>query len=98
MESVKKVECLNPHTGRRMNIDAPIYNMVSKAVYHSLKKNPNVIAYAQIVTEVKKYFKERKTSFKRSVEWYTVTVKNDLEAKGIIKTHVEKGKKLNRLK
>jgi len=32
------------------------------------------------------------------VEWYAVTVKNDMVAKGVIETFMEKGKKLHRLK
>jgi hypothetical protein len=31
------------------------------------------------------------------VDWYAITVKNDLQAKGIIEAYTEKGKKLHRL-
>ena len=34
----QKVECLNPNTGGRMNIDKKIYDLFSKAIYHTLKK------------------------------------------------------------
>jgi len=95
--STAKIECLNPNTGGKMNIDASIYNLFSKAIYHTLKKEKQGITYTDIVNGIKKCFKEKQTIFKGSVEWYAVTIKNDLVAKGIIKTFTEKGKKLHRL-
>ena len=93
-----KVECLNPNTGRRMNIDADTYELFSKAIYQTLKKEKRGISYTDIVDGVKKYFKEQKTSFNGSIEWYAVTVKHDMEATGVIESFIEKGKKLHRLK
>ncbi len=34
----QKVECLNPNTGGKMNIDKGTYDLFSKAIYHTLKK------------------------------------------------------------
>ena len=96
-KSTAKIECLNPNTGGKMNIDASIYKLFSKAIYHTLKKEKQGITYTDIVNGIKKCFKEKQTIFKGSVEWYAVTIKNDLVAKGIIKTFTEKGKKLHRL-
>jgi hypothetical protein len=96
-KSTAKIECLNPNTGGKMNIDASIYNLFSKAIYHTLKNEKQGITYTDIVSGIKKCFKEKQTIFKGSVEWYAVTIKNDLVAKGIIKTFTEKGKKLHRL-
>jgi hypothetical protein len=96
--STRKIECLNPNTGGRMNIDASIYDLFSKAIYHTVKKNKQGITYTDIVNGVKKCFREEQKNFKGSVEWYTVTVKNDMVAKGVIETFSEKGKKLHRLK
>ena len=94
----KKVECLNPNTGRKMNVDADTYDLFSKAIYHTLKKEKQGMSYSDIVNGVKKCFKERKTTFKGSIEWYAVTVKHDMEATGVIESFIEKGKKLHRLK
>lgn len=93
-----KVECLNPNTGRRMNIDADTYELFSKAICHTLKKEKKGMSYTDIVNGVKKYFKEQKTSPNGSIEWYAVTVKHDMEATGVIESFIEKGKKLHRLK
>ena len=94
----KKVECLNPNTGGRMNIDETVYDLFSKAIYHTLKKNKKSITYTDLVSGIKKRFKKERTLFKGSVEWYAVTVKNDMVASGVIETFAEKGKKLHRLK
>jgi len=96
-KSTAKIECLNPNTGGKMNIDASIYDLFSKAIYHTLKTNKQGITYTDIVSGIKKCFKEKQTIFKGSVEWYAVTIKNDMVAKGIIGTFTEKGKKLHRL-
>ena len=91
-----KVECLNPNTGGRMNIDKEIYELFSKAIYHSVK-NGKALTYSQIVEGVKDCFKKQKTKFDGSVEWYTVTVKHDMHARGILKVYTEKGRKLHSL-
>jgi uncharacterized protein DUF6958 len=94
----KKVECLNPNTGRKMNVDAGTYDIFSKAIYHTLKKEKKGISYTDIVNGIKKCFKEAKTIFEGAIDWYAVTVKNDMEARGVIESYIEKGKKLHRLK
>jgi hypothetical protein len=98
MAAVKpvKVECLNPNTGGRMNIDKDIYDLFSKAIYHTVKAG-KAITYTQIAEGVTDFFKKQKNKFKGSVEWYTVTVKHDMHARGILKVFKEKGKKLHSL-
>jgi len=93
----KKVECLNPNTGGTMNIDKEIYDLFSKAIYHTLKKE-KALTYTQIVEGVHDCFKQQKVKFDGSVSWYAVTIKNDMEARGVIETFMEKGKKMHRLK
>jgi len=93
-----KVECHNPNTGGKMNIDAAVYDLFSKAIYHTLKKRKQAITYTDIVKGVRQCFKEKGTGFKGSVEWYAVTVKNDMEANNVIETFTDKGKKLHKLR
>src|SRR5215204_295202 len=54
--------------------------------------------YDQISKGVYDCFKKQGTKFEGSVGWYTVTVKKDMEARGIIKVFTEKGKKLHNIK
>ena len=93
-----KVACVNPNTGGKIKIDAIIYDNVSKAIYHTLKQSKKPITYTEIVNGVKKCFKENKTAFKGSVEWYAVTVKHDMIANNVIETWMAKGTRLHKLK
>lgn len=93
----EKIECLNPNTGRHMNIDKKTCDLFSKAIYHVLKKN-QPLAYSQILEGIYDCFKKQHTKFDGSVEWYAVTVKHDMHARGIIEVFTEKGRKLHRLK
>jgi hypothetical protein len=96
-KTVLKTECLNPNTGGSMKIDADIYDQFSKAILHFLKEK-KISTYTEIAGGVKKHFKQKKIAFKGSVGWYTVTVKHDLVARGIIETWMEKGTRLHKLK
>ena len=93
----QKVECLNPNSGGRMNIDKNTYDIFSKAIYHTLKKN-QPITYSQIVEGIHDCFRQQKIKFDGSVEWYAVTIKNDMHARCVIEVFTEKGKKLHRIK
>jgi hypothetical protein len=93
----QKVECLNPNTGGRMNIDKEVYELFSEAIYNTLKGN-QPLSFTKIVEGVEAYLKQKKTSFTGSVSWYAVTVKNDMQVRGDIEVFTEKGKKLHRLK
>jgi len=95
--ATQKVECLNPNTGGRMNIDKDTYDIFSKAIYHTLKKK-QPLTYSQIVEGIHDFFKQQKTQFDGSIEWYAVTIKNDMHARNAIEVFAEKGKKLHRLK
>jgi hypothetical protein len=91
-KSARKIECVNPNTGRKMKIDAATYNFFSDAIYHSLQENKQGISFTELVNGIKKYFKKQKTEFKGSVGWCAITVKNDLEVSGAITFSIEKGK------
>ena len=92
-----KVECLNPNTGGRMNVDKNTYDIFSTAIYHTLKKS-QPLTYSQIVDGIHDCFRQQKTKFDGSIGWYAVTVKHDMHARGVIEVFTEKGKKLHRLK
>jgi hypothetical protein len=92
-----KVECFNPNTGRRMSIDSQTYELFTKAIKQTLKGG-KAISFSEMVEGVKKYFRVNGIAFKKSVPWYAVTVKNDLQVRNMIEVFNEKGRKLNRLK
>jgi hypothetical protein len=92
----QKVECFNPNTGGRMNIDKEIYELFCGAIYHSLKEGKE-LTYTQMVEAIYDCFKKQKTKFDGSIEWYAVTVKNDMQTRGLIEVFAKKGRKLHRL-
>jgi hypothetical protein len=91
-----RTECMNPKTGNRLQIESEIYVLFSTALKEALRDNRS-ITFTEIVTSIENYIKKHKINFNKSVGWYAVTVKNDMEAKGILRTFTEKGKKLHRL-
>jgi hypothetical protein len=44
---------------------------------------------------VKDCFAKQKTKFSSSLEWYAVTIKNDMHARDVLKVFMEKRKKLH---
>lgn len=94
---LQKVELLNPNTGRKMNIDKATYELVSKAIYHVLKKQPSV-TFTQLCQGVETYLTKQATKFEGHIGWYTISIKHDMHARGVIEVFTEKGKKLHRLK
>ncbi len=93
----QKAECLNPNTGGRKNIDKNTYDLFSKTIYHVLKKE-GAVTFAQLVEGIEDCFSQQHTTFDGSIGWYAVTVKKDMEARGVVNAYMEKGKKLHRLK
>ena len=92
-----KVECLNANSGRTLKIDKGIYDVISKAIYHTLKKSPG-ITFSALTEGVHDCFKKQKTVFEGTVEWYTITVLRDMEARGNVLSEKVKGRKLLKLK
>jgi hypothetical protein len=94
--SPSKIECLNASTGGRKKIDKTIYDLISKAIVQSLQ-NGKLLSYTGIVESIEDQFKKQAIKFDGSISWYAVTVKKDMEARGIISLSTEKGRKLHRL-
>ncbi len=93
----QKVECLNPNTGGKIKIDKTIYDLFSRAIFQTLEKS-QPLTYTQIVEGIKDCFKQEKTKFDGSIGWYAVTIKNDMQARGIMEVFTEKERKLHRIK
>lgn len=94
----RKVELMNPNTGRTMNINKDIYDQISKAIYHTLTASDRPLRFTEIVEGIYDCFRQQKTKFEGSIEWYAVSVKHDMHARGVIEVFTEKGRKLHRLK
>ena len=102
----KKTITTHPRTGSQFKIDNEIYAPFKAAILQSLKGSKGKI-FSELTDDVVKTIRKKMPGFKGSVPWYTISVRPDLETRGIVETFIEKarpddlvgrGKKLNRLK
>lgn len=87
----------HPRTGTQFAIEAAIYNPVKAAILQCLKGSKGK-TFTELTDEVVTIVKKKVPAFKGSIPWYTISIRLDLETKGVVETFTEKGKKLNRLK
>ena len=92
----KKTTTTHPRTGSKFNIDDEIYIPFKAAILQSLKGS-KVKSFSELSDDVVKIIKKKMPGFNKSIPWYTISIRLDLETKGIVETFTEKGKKLNRL-
>jgi hypothetical protein len=95
--SAKKVVVTHPRTGTARNFNAAIYQPFKEAILESLKGSKGK-TFTELAADVRKIIRKKMPDFKGSSSWYTISIRLDLESKGIVETITEKGKKLNRLK
>jgi len=93
----KKTITTHPRTGSRFQIDSAIYEPFKAAIIQSLKGSPGK-TFTELTDDVVKIIKKKMPGFKKSIPWYTISIRLDLETRGIVETFTEKGKKLNRLR
>lgn len=92
----KKIIVTHPVTGTERKFDVAIYEPVKAAILQSLKGSKGK-TFTELTDDVVKIIRKQMPEFKGSIPWYTISIRLDLETKGIVGTFVEKGKKLNRL-
>jgi hypothetical protein len=97
MKTEQRIQLLHPHGKYAPSVSADTYYLFEKAITEILQQKEQ-IAFYDLVEEIRKYFKKNKIKFEGAVDWFGISVKNHLEAKGLIESFTEKGKKLNRLK
>jgi hypothetical protein len=92
-----KITLTHPRTGSSFEIDEAIYKPFKTAILQSLKCSRGK-SFTDLTDDVVKIIKKKMPGFKKSIPWYTISIRLDLETRGIVETFTEKGKKLNRLK
>lgn len=93
----KKISVTHPVTGTQRKFDSAIYEPVKAAILQSLKGSEGK-SFTELVDDVVKIIRKKMPDFNKSIPWYTISIRLDLEARGIVGTFIEKGKKKNRLK
>ena len=97
MKTEQRIQLLHPLGKHAPSISADTYYLFEKAIMEILKKE-QPLAFYDLVDHIKTYFKKNKIKFDGAIDWFGISVKNHLEATGVIENYTEKGKKLNRLK
>ena len=92
----KKTITTHPRTGSKFSINAEIYTPFKAAILQSLKGSKGK-TFTELTDDVVKIIRKKMPGFKKSIPWYTISIRLDLETRGIIETFIEKGRKLNRL-
>ena len=75
----EKVMTLHPEGKQGVNISAEKYEMIKDQIISHLQQEP--LTYSELVKKIESTL----VGFDGSISWYTVVVKLDLEAKGIIR-------------
>lgn len=93
----KKIIVTHPATGTERKFDSAIYEPLKAAILQSLKGTRGK-TFTELTDDVVKVIRKKMPGFKGSIPWYTISIRLDLEARGMVETFAEKGKKLSRLK
>ena len=97
MPKQTKTIVTHPVTGTERKFDSDIYEPFKAAIIQSLKGSKGK-TFTELTDDVTKIVRKKMPGFKGSVPWYTISIRLDLETRGIVETFTEKGRKLNRLK
>jgi len=82
---MEKVICENPDPGKSSTrIDAWKYELISQAILKSVPNKGDGVLFKELTPKVKGLLSTEEQEKIGSIMWYTVSVKLDLEAKGII--------------
>ncbi len=95
--AAKKTIVTHPVTGIERKFDSAIYEPFRAAILQSLKGNKGK-TFTELTDDVVKIIRKKMPAFKGSIPWYTISIRLDLETRGVVETFTEKGKKLNRLR
>jgi hypothetical protein len=93
----KKIVATHPESRREMKIDEQVYGPFKAAILQSLKGSKGK-TFTELTDDVIKIIRKEMPDFKGSIPWYTISIRLDMETRGIIETFIEKGKKMSRLK
>ncbi|HEX2627607.1 MAG TPA: hypothetical protein VHM26_01300 [Chitinophagaceae bacterium] len=96
-KSTGKTTVTHPRTGTERKFDKTIYDPVKAAILQSLKGSKGK-TFTELTDDVVAIIRKKMPGFKKSIPWYTISIRLDLETRGIVETFIEKGKKLNRIR
>jgi len=93
----KTATTTHPRTGTQFKINDEIYTPFKEAILQSLKGSRGK-PFSELADDVAAIIRKKIPGFNKSIPWYTISIRLDLETRGLVETFSEKGRKLNRLK
>lgn len=97
MAKTEKIQLVHPTGKNAPRISTETYMLISDAIVQVLQQH-QPLSFADMAREVRHYVQTNTPEFTGSIEWFTVSVKQHMEAEGVIETVLEKGRKMHRLK
>lgn len=97
MANNDKIQLLHPAGKNAPRISRETYTLISDAIIKVLQQH-QPMSFADMARQVRNYVQTNTPEFTGSIEWFTVSVKQHMEAEGMIETVLEKGRKMHRLK
>jgi hypothetical protein len=80
-----KIQLLNPVAGKSMpRITQEKYDLVRDAILQAVASTPDGILFGDLPAQVSQLLSRQERESLGSVSWYTISVKLDLEARGLI--------------
>lgn len=97
MAKTEKIQLVHPAGKNAPRISTETYMLISDAIVKVLQQH-QPLSFADMARKVREYVSTNKPEFEGSIEWFTVSVKQHMEAEGVIETVLERGRKMHRLK
>ena len=95
--SKDKIQLIHPEGKNAPAISMETFTLFEQAIIAVLKKH-QPLTFALMAGRVGDYLRQQRVGFQGSVPWYSVCVKQHMEATGIITTKTEQGNKMHYLK
>jgi len=77
----RKIIVTHPETGTERKFDAAIYESVKAAILQSLKEGSKEKTFTELTGDVVKIIRKKIPDLERSIPWYTISIRLDLETK-----------------
>ena len=96
MSKNEKIQLIHPEGKNAPRISMYNYEIFSEAIIQTLSVHQS-LTLSDIAEYVGVYLAKNNIEFNGSVEWFTVSVKQHLEAEKVIIVDIVKGRKMHRL-
>ena len=73
------------------------FSKETRILFNQVTSGKMICLFSELTDDVVKIIRKQMPGFTKSIPWYTISIRLDLETRGLVETFVEKGKKLNRL-